>query len=274
VFGKGLLEQWLQGDKGAPHLYVAGGSGAGKTSFVKNLVMLLVKQQHNIYVVDFDGEYTTLPLQSIKPPFPLLLSDKSTLGWVLSQVSRPEEGGFATAILTELYKLSDELNNLEEAISRIRHDQTIPVNIRYALLWRLSIFKKNFFISNDNHSFKNSSLVFDLSSIQSIRERQAVQMILTSYLAVIDETPSFIVVEEAQTGPWLTDVAMLARRRKKRLILVSQRMPDDIMNYEIIIFTPYFPVDLRRLPLPTNPSLDRGVWWVGRLGIHRIKHLW
>jgi ABC-type cobalamin/Fe3+-siderophores transport system ATPase subunit len=261
--GKGLIERWLEG-AGAPHLYIVGGTGVGKTTFVKRIALLLL-QHGTLNVIDFDGEYLSLPLEPATPPLLVTIPSMTFLGWLLSQAARPEEGGYATAALLEYF---EDAEDLDEVVSKIKYDPALPANVRYAALWRIALFRKYFAVSAHTDDLNR---VYDLSGILSIRERQIVQQILVTYL-IVSSSNRWIIVEEAQPGPWLSDISMLARRRGKRLILVSQQIPEDPQNYEIVLFTPY--PDTRRLPLPVNPTLDRGIWWIGRLGVHRLKHLW
>ncbi len=268
MFKKKLLEEWLRGPPAAPHIFVVGGTGSGKTSLVRNIALHLL-QHFPLNVVDFDGEYLTLPLKRITPKFQLSLPDASFLGWLLTQGARPEDGGYASSVFFDFNE-----GDLDEVFSKVKHDFTLPNHIRYALLWRLLVFKKYFTVKDESQVKEDESqnIVFDLSSILSIRERVIVQQILVSYL-IQQSGSQYIIVEEAQPGPWISDISMLARRRGKKIIFVGQKFPEDFQNYEVILFTPY-PIDTRRLPLPINPLYDKGVWWVGRLGIHRLKHLW
>ena len=259
--GKGLIEKWVSG-QGAPHLFVVGGSGAGKTTLVRKIALFLL-QHGTLNVIDFDKEYVDLPLETVTPPFPVFVPSMSFLGWLVSQASRPEEGGFATASTLDFF---EDAKDLDEVISKIKYDPMLPSSVRYAALWRISLFRKYFIIKAEADD-DLAGRVFDLSGILSIRERQAVQQILLSYL--INSNARWVVVEEVHPGPWISDISMLARRRGKRLILVSQIFPEDPQNYELVIFTPY-PIS-RQIPLPVNPLYDKGVWWVGRLGVHRIK---
>jgi hypothetical protein len=252
--------------EGAPHLFVVGGTGAGKTTFVKKISLYLLQ---NFCVVDFDGEYADLPLRQITPKFKLTIPSSTYLGWLLSQSARPEDGGFATAATASVVDYFEN-DNLDEIFAKVKQDLTIPSNVRYAFLWRIKVFQKYFELSQENSSDDILNSRFDLSEILSIRERQIVQQVLVSYL--VDRVPlKWIVIEETKPSPWISDVSMIARRRGKRLILVSQVLPEDVQNYELIIFTPY---PAHRIPLPVNPLTDKGMWWVGRLGIHRLKHLW
>jgi ABC-type cobalamin/Fe3+-siderophores transport system ATPase subunit len=265
VFGKGLIEKWMSDPKACPHLFVVGGTGAGKTTLMRKIALSLL-QHGSVAVVDFDGEYLTLPLQPVTPPFSVFIPSMSFLGWLVSQASRPEDGGYAMAALSEYF---EDTQDLSQVVSRIRHDITLPANVRYAFLWRISIFRK-YFVQDGAHADENR--VYNLSGILSTRERKVVQQILVSYL-IFSSNNRWIIVEEAEPGTWLSDISMEARKRGKRLLLVSQKIPEDLQNFELLLFTPY-PIDTRRLPLPINPLYDKGVWWVGRLGVHRLKHLW
>lgn len=275
---KSLLERWLAGS-GAPHLAIVGRSGAGKTTLTKKIIgNLLNNTSNNKVVLDFDNEYSDLPLQVLTPPFPLPRG--VSLSWLLSQAVRPfreEGGGFGISGLLSLFLFEDDEDNMkiDEMITRVKTDHTIPFNIRFAALWRLNIIKK-FFVF-DNHDYNSSSSRFDLSMIPDIRERQVAQQILASLIVNHSPgTPLFLVIEEGVPGEWLSDVIMLARRRRTRIIYVSQTLPpsNTLTSFETILFTPYLYDQRPPLPLPINPALDRGVWWVGGLGVHRLKHLW
>ncbi|MEM3688333.1 MAG: hypothetical protein QXW42_00285, partial [Thermofilum sp.] len=155
-------------------------------------------------------------------------------------------------------------------ISRIKQDWTVPASIRFATLWRLAVLQKYFVYDG---ATLLSSAVYDLSSM-NVRERQIVQQVLASLLTM-DSNARYMVIEEGVSGAWMEDLLVMARRRRKRLIFVSQSLPDKVQNFEVVLFTPYI-TNLRTfpLPLPVSPSTDKGAWWVGGLGVHRLKHLW
>jgi len=137
------------------------------------------------------------------------------------------------------------------------------------VLWRLNVVKKYFVFDDDNEESPQS--LFDLSKVPDVRERQIVQQLIASVL--VNHSPgTFLVIEEGVPGEWLSDILALARRRGARIIYVSQTFPPMQHNFETILFTPYIS-NPRTLPLPVNPALDRGVWWVGGLGVHRLKHV-
>jgi hypothetical protein len=165
----------------------------------------------------------------------------------------------------------DVESDIDEMISRIRHDLTLPFNVRFAVLWRLVILKKHF-TSDDPGPERASALRYDLSRIIDIRERQVVEQVLAS-LVVIHSPGTFLLIEEGVPGEWIADLLALARHRRKRIIYISQHLPPSLSNFELVLFTPYME-NPRALPLPVNPMMDRGVWWVGGLGVHRLKHVW
>ena len=269
--GKDLLERWVQGDpRASPHLAVIGRTGAGKTTFARHIVLHLLLSKKSVAILDFDGEYSDLPLETLSPPFPLPRG--VPLAWLLSQASRPsrEEGGGHG--IAGLISMLDVESDIDEMISRVRHDLTLPYNVRFAILWRLQILKMYFHYTDDPGSASN--VRYDLSPISDVRERQIVEQMLASLIAVVSHSPgTFLLIEEGVPGEWLTDILALARRRAKRVIYVSQVFPSMLHDFEIIIFTPYFSNPHPPLPLPVNPLYDRGVWWVGGLGVHRLKHV-
>jgi energy-coupling factor transporter ATP-binding protein EcfA2 len=273
VFGKGLkglLEQWIQG-RGCPHLAVIGRTGAGKTTLVKKIILLLMSQGASVQVLDFDDEYSDLPLEPIMPPFKIPSEIK--LSWLLSQINRPELGGYG---ISGVLALLEEDNNLDDIITKVKHDFAIPQTVKFAVLWRLQVLRKYFIISDsDDPESTNVHARFSLSSILDLRERQLVQQILASVHALKPGYPGYLVIEEGLPGDWLLDILVLARRRKRRVVFVSQILPEQIQNFELLLFTPYvFNSRMVQLPLPVNPALDKGLWWIGSLGIHRIKHVW
>lgn len=261
---KGLIERWIQRDQNAsPHLCIVGRTGAGKTTLCKKIVLFLLERGENVSVLDFDGEYGDLPIPLLTPPFHV---PKVPLAWLISQAIRPEEGGYGIAGLVTLLDTED----VGEAISRIKQDWTVPASIRFATLWRLAVLQKYFVYDG---ATLLSSAVYDLSSM-NVRERQIVQQVLASLLTM-DSNARYMVIEEGVSGAWMEDLLVMARRRRKRLIFVSQSLPDKVQNFEVVLFTPYI-TNLRTfpLPLPVSPSTDKGAWWVGGLGVHRLKHLW
>jgi len=274
---KSLFEKWLQG-AGAPHLAIVGRSGAGKTSLAHRIALyLLTTAPNSLVVLDFDGEYAELGLPLITPPFPL---PKVPLAWLLSQASRPEEGGYAVAGLIDdiLSVFEDSSINIDEIISNLRHNYNynIPANVRFAALWRFRLLKKYFLVQTPSELPLGR---FDLSSIVDVRERQILQQVLTSAIIyqrpVHSPDPLYLIVEEGVSGEWIKDIAILARHRGVKLIYVSQSLPPSSVqsSFETIIFTPLISTQRPQLPLPVDPSLDRGVWWVGALGVRRIS-LW
>jgi hypothetical protein len=262
--GKGLIERWIADPRASPHLAIVGGTGAGKTTLAKKIALNLLLSGKSLVILDFDGEYD-LPLETLSPPFPL--PKGVPLAWLLSQASRPEEGGgFGIAgVISEIQQ--DEVN-IDEAISQLRHDFSIPYNVRFAALWRLRLLKRYFTASESLPVAR-----FNLAEILDIRERQVVEQILAS-LAIVCSDARFIIIEEGIPGDWLADLLILARRRAKRIVYVGQSLPKGAQNFEIILFTPYISNPHPQLPLPVNPMMDHGVWWVGRLGVHRIRHTW
>ena len=273
MFGKGLkglLEQWIQG-RGCPHLAIIGRTGAGKTTLAKKVTLFLISKgapSVPVQVLDFDQEYMDLPLETVTQPFKIP-SEEINLSWLLSQINRPELGGYG---ISGVFYLLEEDNNLDNIIMRVKHDLTLPQTVKFAVLWRLQVIRKYFTISSDISDPEYANVRFDLSSVLDLRERQLVQQILASILMF---QPGYLVIEEGLIGNWLDDILALARRRKRKIVFVGQRLPEQIQNFEVVLFTPYI-TNLRTfpLPLPVSPSTDKGAWWVGGLGVHRLKHLW
>lgn len=270
---RNLFDRWIA-TEGAPHLAIVGRSGAGKTTLTKKIILNLLTNGKNVAILDFDAEYKDIPIPTLEPPFPLPRG--VSLAWLLSQAARPsreEGGGIGIAGVLSLHGLHDP-KKIDEVISEIRHDLSLPYNIRFAVAWRLLVIKK-FFDFNDfnNNDGLQKNLLFDLSMIPDIRERQVAQQILASLVTVYSSGPSFLVVEEGVPGEWISDLVVLARRRGTRIIYVSQSLPPSnvLPSFEVVLFTPYFSQQRLPLPLPVDPALDRGVWWTGVLGTRRIS---
>jgi len=130
---------------------------------------------------------------------------------------------------------------------------------------------KYFDLNNDVPAPDGAGVRYDLSPIRGGRAKETVQQILVTYLLNSATTSSFIVVEEAPVGPFLRDILIMARRRGQRLIMVSQLLPENLNNFEILLFTPWMSNFTKSLPIPVDPALDRGVWWIGRLGVKRLS---
>jgi DNA helicase HerA-like ATPase len=289
---RSLIDRWVGGE-GAPHLAIVGRSGAGKTMLARHLVMYLLttKTNSSVIVLDFDNEYFDLGLPSVLLPFPL---PRVSLAWLISQAARPsgEEGiggfgiaGLLTSIIEDIEEekqnrngsnIDDISNIINEIISRIRHDFSIPNSIRFGALWRLRVLRKYFVIARDNVDFPKNCVV-NISAIPDVRERQIVQQLLSSILVytrlIQSPDPLFLFIEEGVSGDWISDLIMLARHRGARIIYVSQSLPPSnvLPSFEVVLFTPFLHNPRPQLPLPTDPATDRGVWWVGALGVHRLK---
>jgi hypothetical protein len=266
-----LIELWVSGS-GAPHLWVVGGTGAGKTSFIKNLAIMLLARGIPLTIIDYDGEYIHLPLIVQEPPFPVNV-DQETLAWLLSQAARPEEGGYAIELHLQRRFLQFNNENIEEIINIEKEASYngLPANIRQAIMWRLHLFRKYFTLSPTAPD--GIGVIYDLSPIRGGRAKEVVQQILLTYLVqVTTKKLEFFIFEEASHGPFLRDILLMSRKKGARIIAVSQTLPDSefLSNFEFILFTPYINQRLP-LPLPVDPATDRGVWWVGRLGIHRLN---
>jgi DNA helicase HerA-like ATPase len=272
---KSIIERWLDNEPpAAPHLWVAGGTGMGKTSLVKRLSLRALERGEKVFIIDYDGEYVDLPLSIIRPPFDIN-ADFDTVAWLLSQAARPEDGGHAVEVhfqrLFEKYStLSPELRFTE--LIKLAEVEGLPYNIRQAIQWRLYLFNKYFRLSNASPVPDGAGAIYDLSPVRGGRAKETVQEILLTYSLFFGlTTRSFIVVEESSTGSFLRDILIEARRKGLRIIAASQRLPDSelLTNFEYIIFTPFY--EKINLPLPINPATDRGAWWVGRLGTRRLS---
>jgi hypothetical protein len=242
----------------------------GKTTFAKMLALYLLREHGSLCVVDFDYEYSELPLRTVTPKFKISVPSNAYLGWLITQAAKIDQGGYATSTVFDYLDYFENSENLNDVYIKLKNDTTIPYHIRFAALWRLQVFRKYFELQENSPPDDFSNSRFDLSVIPSIRERLLIQQILVSYIINRAQALKWIIVEETRPGPWVGDIAMEARRKGKRLIFVSQYLPEDLQNYELMIFTPY---PARQIPLPVNPLTDRGIWWVGRLGVHRLKHL-
>jgi hypothetical protein len=270
VFRKrSLLERWLD-NEGTPHLYIIGRTGAGKTSLCKRILLFLLSRDEKVAVLDFDAEYTEIPASVLRPPFPI--PRDVSIGWLLSQAFRPDGGGAGIyGVFPYVSEIeSENENNIDQLMSRIKHDLTLPYAVRFAFLWRLKVLKDNFVFVDEDIDCR--SVIYDLSKIKDLRARQVAEQILASMVMLVP-CKLFVVVEESIPGSWMNDVLIVARRYNKRLILISQRFPEQPQNFEILLFTPYMG-DLKWLYLPVNPSKDKGLWWIGTLGTHRLKYTW
>jgi len=269
---KSIIEKWLNNEPpAAPHLWVAGGSGMGKTTLVRALSLHILERGERVFIIDYDGEYSEIPLIQVKPPFPIV-TDADTLAWLLSQAARPEEGGYTIELHLQRIFEKYSVNGREEfkELMRIIEVDSLPYHIRQAIQWRLFLFQKYFIIKNEPAPLNGAGVVYNLSPIRGGRSKETVQHILVTYL-LSSSSSSTLIVEEAPVGPFLRDILMEARRKGLRLIMVSQQLPEPeyMNNFELLLFTPYnYKV---RLPIPVDPAVDRGVWWVGRLGVKRIN---
>jgi len=238
----------------------------GKTSTIKALALHVI-ERGRVTIIDYDGEYTSLPLLIQRPPFPINV-DNETLSWILSQAARPEEGGYA---LEHHFQLLFERGQSFLEIMKYLEVDNLPLNIKQALKWRLFMFQKYFVINNASPPTPDGAgVIYDLSSIRGGRAKEVIQQMILSYLLQFQYS-RYVIVEEAPTGPFLRDILVMSRRKGQRLIMISQKLPDPdyVNNFEFLIFTPFMMKSV--LPIPVDPSSDRGVWWIGRLGVKRLS---
>jgi len=273
-----FIERWARGDpRMAPHLLLVGRTGSGKTSAAKWIIdyVCVRKRLARSIVLDWDGEYAgILPFQVFEPPFevaaiPPLIID------ALTEIERPEEGGHGVAAHLRRILETEGLKDLNRAIARLRNELTLPRNVADAAASRLEAVARYITLREPREVEVADEMeegVYLLSRIYSIWERASVQQFLASYyvLTKCSPVPSILLVEEGGMGArstFLKHVLALARRRRTKIIFISQTLPPPelLPNFELLLFD----CDWRTrrelgAPIPHSPLEPGECWWVRR----------
>jgi hypothetical protein len=233
--------------------------------------------QYEVVVLDWDAEYTELPLPLYAPPFevgapPFLVAD------ALAEVERQEGSGHLVALYLR-EALSEAFEKPQKAIEFIQRKASIASSVLRGVLEaaeaRLrTVLSYIEFDASSNDGLKKG--VYLLSEISSIWERAALQQFLSMVhvLARSGSVPSILVVEEGGMGArttFLRHLLALARRKNVKVIFIMQGPlppPELRQSFELLLFDsdPELRRELRAA-IPDSAIRPGECWWVRRDGM-------
>jgi hypothetical protein len=271
-----FVEEWLKLNTSlAPHLALVGRSGTGKTGVVHVLLSrVLRKYFHPIIVLDWEEEYTDMPLPIHAPPFPVPFLHHLLSNALIATVGRFSEldhaiAGWLTRALnqnTSLIGAATELRKLAPySLAALTASSLLE------LVWR---YIEPEVLYNEEEAVLEDG-VYLLSKIPSIHEREAVQKFLAMLAVLLPRMLGRIIVIEKK---WLNDDWFFFRRlfnyagSRNRIVFTSDTLPppDILSNCELLLFD--CDREVRRAlkaPIPDTPLKPGECWWVRRTGSPR-----
>jgi len=279
-----LVKKWLEGKDPAlaPHLLLVGRSGSGKTSAAKAILSTALRGGENVIVLDWDGEYTDLPVPIYTPPFevsapPHLIAD------ALGEVERNPEGGH---VISALLCKALEKGSVDQAIRALTSDrfefrEASYARLRLETIARYCVINARLFNENErgNNAMGMYDLigVYDLSKVLSVSHRAMLQqffavLIVLTRLEANNPIPLILAIEEGGMGARETFLKRLlaeARRAGVKLVFITHSLPDyDLrQSFEILLFDhdPLIP-RLLNVAIPYSKLTPGECWWIRRGG--------
>ncbi|AKG39058.1 hypothetical protein MA03_07160 [Infirmifilum uzonense] len=254
------------------HIALIGRTGSGKTTAAKWLVTAAITFGVKVHILDFDNEYSDLPLPRFTPPF--IITSSAPLPWLLAQMERPGEGGHGIALAVASASAAS-LEAVERELRAMYNDRTAT-----AAAARLRVLKKYIVLNNDEPPAPG---IWDLSMIPDPEERAMLSQFLASYIVAASPGthPSLLVIEEAGMGAtqyFLRSLLYLSRRRGVRIIYISHALPPTelIADFDLLLFDAgsiaYKLLSELRLPIPAPAGLRPGeAWWVRGTKARKIQ---
>jgi hypothetical protein len=269
----GFIEEWLKYDTSlAPHLALVGHSGAGKTNAVQVLLSHVLRGgYYRIMVLDWEEEYTYMPLPIYAPPFPVPFSHHLLSDALMAIVGRASE--LDHVIAGWLSQALEQHASFTSAAAALR--ERAPYSL--AALTVSSLLESVGRYVEPQEGAELGEGVYLLSHIPSIRDREMVQKFL-AMLAVLQRVlqresaryvPTMIFLEKK----WLNDDWIFFRRLfnhanyLRRIVFTSHTLPppDILSSCELLLFDCSW--RMRRAlkaPIPDSSLKPGECWWVRR----------
>lgn len=224
---RGLASVFGQILQSPRHLAIIGGTGAGKTTFVKLLLKLALSEGFRTIVVDWHGEYTSMPSLA----YPLRVYRK-LLPETLSHIVEEESGtaGYTTylAVREALDRQRDFQQDLLPLLKRIAETEYSLRLGAVAALSRLTAVEELVELT-DSYTPERGSHRLDLGSLEYVKARTLASIYtyqLYSWLKKSGKSEkTLIVLEESQNYSKPSKLLRELRHNNIKVVEIMQSLP-------------------------------------------------
>jgi len=229
-----VFEQLLRSPR---HVAVVGGTGAGKTTFVKLLLDLAEHMGFRTVVIDWHGEYKSLPSLA----YPLRV-DAQLLPEVISHIVEEEAGTAGYSTYLALKKAQEAgIGSIEQLLRRLEELAEMRYSLRLgaqAAAARLEAVKHLVELANEAHIPKGSHRL-NLGGVRYVQAKTLAALYvfqLYSYLKAGRSTQKTLVVLE-ESGNYSKPSKLLRELRHNgvKVIEILQYLPEDPAQANSII---------------------------------------